>query len=122
MFKPFRLTGVLLLSALLGISAARAQETTSPRYGIIPYPQQLEARQGEFVITAKTKLVLPANKKLFANEVTQLQALIRQGLGVQLPTTTQAAAGSIVLKQNEQLAGEEDYTLDITAKQLVITA
>lgn len=122
MFKSFRLNGVLLLSALLGISTARAQETTSPRYGIIPYPQQLEARQGEFVITTKTKLVLPANKKLFANEVTQLQALIRQGLGAQLTTTTNAAAGSIVLKQNEQLAGEEDYTLDITAKQLVIAA
>lgn len=121
MFKSFRLTGALLLSILLGIPAARAQETPS-RYGIVPYPQQLEARKGEFVITARTKLVLPADKKIFSNEVVLLQALIKQGLGKPLSTTTKAIAGSIVLKQDAQLAGEEDYRLDITTGQLVISA
>ncbi len=122
MFKPFRLTGAVVLSVLLGISVARAQEADPARYALVPYPQELVARQGEFVITAKTKLVLPANKTFFSNEVAQLQALVKQGLGKTLPVSATAGAGAIVLKQNDQLTGEEDYTLDVTSQQLVISA
>jgi hexosaminidase len=122
MFKPFRLTGAVVFSVLLGISVARAQEADPARYALIPYPQQLVPAQGEFVITAKTKLVLPANKTLFRNEAAQLQALVKQGLGKALPLAAKAGTGTIVLQQNDQLAGEEDYTLDVTPQQLVISA
>lgn len=122
MFKPFRLTGAVIISTLLGISAVHAQDVSSTRYGIIPYPQQLVPKKGEFVITTKTKLVLPADPAFFSNEVVQLQALVKQGLGQALSVTTKAGNGTIVLKQNNQLAGEEDYTLDVSGQQLVITA
>lgn len=71
MFKPFRLTGAVVFSVLLGVSVARAQEADPARYALVPYPQELVARQGEFVITTKTRLVLPANKT-FSNEAAQL--------------------------------------------------
>jgi hexosaminidase len=74
------------------------------------------------VITANTKLVLPANKTFFSNEAAQLQALVKQGLGKTLPVAAKAGTGTIVLKQNDQLTGEEDYTLDVTPQQLVIAA
>ncbi|SHN29712.1 family 20 glycosylhydrolase [Chitinophaga sp. CF418] len=122
MFKSFRLTGVVALSALLGVSVARAQEADPARYALVPYPQELVPRQGDFVITASTKLVLPANKTFFSNEAAQLQALVKQGLGKTLPVAAKAGTGTIVLKQNDQLTGEEDYTLDVTPQQLVISA
>ncbi|SFD77153.1 hexosaminidase [Chitinophaga sp. CF118] len=115
MLKPFRFTSAMVLCVLLCFFAAHAQE----RYGIIPYPQQLVPQQGEFVITAKTKLVSPAQ---FKNEAAQLQALITQGLGKALPVAAKAGSGTIVFQQNDELAGEEDYTLKVSTTQLVITA
>lgn len=122
MFKPFRLTGAVVLTVLLGVSVARAQEADPARYALVPYPQELVSRQGEFVITPKTKLLLPANKTFFSNEAAQLQALVKQGLGKTLPLAAKEGTGTIVLRQNDQLTGEEDYTLDVTPQQLVISA
>lgn len=119
MLKPFRLTGSMVLCVLLRLSTAHAQDAAPTRYGIIPYPQQLVPQQGEFVITAKTKLVSPAS---FKNEATQLQALITQGLGKALPLATKAGTGTIVFRQDNQLAGEEDYTLTASTTKLIITA
>lgn len=112
---------VLALGVMLLLQVARAQDATPSRYGIIPYPQQLVPQAGEFVITTKTKLVLPAGKT-FSNEAAQLQALIKQGLGQALPAGTKAGAGTIVFTQNDQLAGEEDYTLQISTQQMQIGA
>ncbi|QHS63884.1 family 20 glycosylhydrolase [Chitinophaga agri] len=122
MFKPFRLTGAVVFCVLLGISAVHAQDADPARYAIVPYPQELVPAAGEFVITPKTKLVLPSNKAFFSNEAAQLQTLIRQGLGKALPVAGKAGNGTIVLKQNDQLAGEEDYTLEVTPQQLIISA
>lgn len=112
---------VLALGVMLLLQVARAQDATPSRYGIIPYPQQLVPQAGEFVITTKTKLVVPAGKT-FSNEAAQLQALIKQGLGQALPAGTKAGAGTIVFTQNDQLAGEEDYTLQISTQQIQIGA
>ncbi|HWV66443.1 family 20 glycosylhydrolase [Chitinophaga sp.] len=112
MKKTFWLAGALCLL----LQAAFAQ---SARYPLIPYPQQLEARTGEFVITPATKLVLPAG---FSTETTQLQALLKQALGKPLPVAKQAAKGAIVMQQNPALAGEEDYTMEVSAQQLLISA
>ncbi|WP_222597216.1 family 20 glycosylhydrolase [Chitinophaga pinensis] len=122
MFKPFRLTGAVVFSVLLGMSVARAQEADPARYAIVPYPQQLVPATGDFVITAKTRLVLPSDKSLFSKEAAQLQVLIRQGLGQSLGLAAKAGNGTIVLKQDQQLAGEEDYTLEVTPQQVIIAA
>ncbi|SFW67649.1 family 20 glycosylhydrolase [Chitinophaga sancti] len=111
----------LALGILLFFQVTHAQDATPSRYGIIPYPQQLVPQAGEFVITTKTKLVVPAGKT-FSNEAAQLQALIKQGLGQALPAGTKAGAGSIVLTQNDQLAGEEDYTLSISTQEIQVGA
>jgi hexosaminidase len=111
----------LVLGVLLLFKVAQAQDAAPSRYGIIPYPQQLVPQAGEFVITTKTKLVVPAGK-VFSNEAAQLQALMKQGLGQALPAGTKAGAGTIVLTQNDQLAGEEDYTLQISTQQIRVSA
>lgn len=121
MFKKCRLTCALLLGALLQLAvAAHAQDAAPGRYGIIPYPQQLVPQAGEFVITARTKLVQPG--KVFSNEASQLQTLIKQGLGQALPAGTKPGAGTIVLRQDAQLAGDEDYTLQISTQAIEIGA
>lgn len=109
MLKLFRFTGILMLGVIL---QANAQQ----RYGIVPYPQELTPQEGEFVINAKTKLSAPIQ---FKNEVAQLQALITQGIGKPLPV---AATGNIVFVHDDKLEGEEDYTLSITTRELVISA
>jgi hexosaminidase len=116
MFKPFRLTGALVTCLVLHLST-QAQDAT--RYPLIPYPQQLTPETGEFTITAGTKLVAgPA----FKNEAAQLQAFITTGLGQALKPATAAGNNTIVLQQDDQLAGEEDYTLNITPQQVTIAA
>ncbi|MEC5144951.1 family 20 glycosylhydrolase [Chitinophaga sp. 212800010-3] len=115
MTKHFWLAGVLCLL----LQGTLAQ---SPRYPLIPYPQQLLARTGEFVITPATGLVLPANPSAYITETTQLQALMREALGKQLKTAAKPVKGTIVMKQDPALAGEEDYTLDISEQQLIMTA
>src|SRR4051812_14816915 len=114
MLKP-----LMVICVLCCFSAVHAQDAAPTRYGISPYPQQLVPQQGEFVITAKTKLLAPA---AFKNEATQLQALITQGLGKTLPLATKAGSATISFQQNDQLEGEEDYTLTASTTQLIITA
>lgn len=115
MKKIFLLAGALCLL----MQATIAQ---SVRYPLIPYPQQLEARTGSFVITGATKLVLPANRSEFSTETAQLQSLLTQALGTSLPVAKKPVKGAIVLQQNRALAGAEDYTMDVNAQQLLITA
>ncbi|MBC9933077.1 family 20 glycosylhydrolase [Chitinophaga qingshengii] len=120
MRRVFVLT--LSLALGMGLSAAHAQEKEK-RYPIIPYPQQLVPLEGTFTISGSTRLVVPANVKTFANEVAQLQALVKQGIGATLKTTAVPFAGNaIVLKQDLTLPGEEDYTLQVTPQQLQIGA
>ncbi|WP_143305594.1 family 20 glycosylhydrolase [Chitinophaga vietnamensis] len=121
MFRRIRIIGAVICGTLLGASMAEAQETTT-RYHLIPYPQELIPQTGTFTITRNTKLVLPADARRFFNETAQLQSLIAQGLGATLPVAAKPAAGAIVLKQDTQLPGEEDYTLQVGAQQLLITA
>ncbi|HVI48606.1 MAG TPA: family 20 glycosylhydrolase [Chitinophaga sp.] len=115
MRKLFRWAGVLALAMQLQDVLAQTQ-----RYPLIPYPQQLTPAAGEFVITSATKLALPVNAALFSNETAQLQSLIKQALGVTLKTGK--GAGAIILKQDLQLKGEEDYTMQVAPDQLLITA
>ncbi|RBL90436.1 family 20 glycosylhydrolase [Chitinophaga flava] len=113
----------LTLSLALGMGLGTAAHAQDLRYPIVPYPQQLVPMEGSFVITGSTRLVLPANTRLFSNEVAQLQSLVRQGIGTTLKTTASTTSGNvIVLKQDLSLAGEEDYTMTVSPKQLQISA
>eukprot|EP01132_Coremiostelium_polycephalum_P017508 gene17508-20951_t len=107
---------------ITGLSGAYAQQVNPSRYSLIPYPQQLEERKGEFVITTKTILVLPGTKTFFQTEIQQLQSLVKSNTGQVMPVQTKAVAGAIVLKKNDQLKGEEDYTLEVGPKGIEIAA
>ncbi|MCW3466200.1 family 20 glycosylhydrolase [Chitinophaga nivalis] len=115
MWKFFRLTGACCL--LLHSAFAQSQ-----RYPIIPYPQQLVPQAGTFDITAGTKLVLPADAAAFTPATAQLEQLFTRALGKPLAVATKADKGAIVLQQNPALAGAEDYTMEVTPQQLLITA
>lgn len=115
MRKLFGLAGALCL--LLQVTFAQSQ-----RYPIIPYPQELTAKPGTFVITPATSLVLPENPAPFLIETAQLELLLTQALGKPLLTADKVVKGAIVMRQNPALAGEEDYTLDISGTQLLMTA
>ncbi|MFY0256315.1 family 20 glycosylhydrolase [Chitinophaga sp. 30R24] len=96
----------------------QAMAAQSPRYPIIPYPWHLQPRSGSFVITPATGL-LPA---AFPNETAQLQQLFTQAFGKPLQVVKTAGKGTVVMRLNPALKGDEDYTLDISQQQLLITA
>ena len=115
MRKFFCLSAVWCL--LLQVAFAQSE-----RYPIIPYPQQLQPQPGEFVITTATSLVLPVDPSPFLVETAQLEAMLAQALGKPLPTAKKAGSNTIILRVNTALAGEEDYTMNVSRQQLVITA
>ncbi|TWR31126.1 family 20 glycosylhydrolase [Mucilaginibacter pallidiroseus] len=101
-------------ACLLKVGPVMAQQTTYP---IIPYPTSLNAGTGSFNITSATRITADAR---FANEVFQLNKLIKNGLGVAL--TKSASGASIAFKYDAGIKAEEGYKLDINSKALTITA
>ncbi|WP_232282977.1 family 20 glycosylhydrolase [Pedobacter sp. BAL39] len=111
----------LLLCLMLIAGSTGAQNVANDRYPVIPYPQQLEPQTGEFIVGPQTRLVV-ADKKYFSNEISQLQSLIATSLGKTLQMGSKVISGSIILKKDNTLAAEEDYTLSVDRNQIEIAA
>ncbi len=105
---------------LLFISfAALAQQPANNVLALIPYPQKVEMKNGQFELSAKTQLVLEEDG-LFWREAGYLQSLIAPMLGQGLASTP--GNNSIVLIHSDQVEGEEGYELDITTTRLTLKA
>ncbi|MES2268427.1 MAG: family 20 glycosylhydrolase [Bacteroidota bacterium] len=111
MKKIFTLMAFYLCTVLY----AHAQDA---RYPIIPYPTSLTPAEGSFKITPATRIMDAGGK--FSNEVSQLNQLFKQGLGVALKQANNA--GTVTLKYDDAITEEEGYKLTITPTQLTIAA
>lgn len=116
MLRSLKLT---VLAATMYSTTLMAQDADPGRYPLIPYPQELTARQGEFVVGRNTNIV---SANVFANEVKQLQQLMTTFLGYKLPVSARVGASSIVLVQDNAVKGEEEYELDITPSRITLRA
>ncbi|MBB6127557.1 family 20 glycosylhydrolase [Mucilaginibacter lappiensis] len=99
-------------------SAALAQETAS-RFPLIPYPTQLVAGKGTFIIGNKTSIVAA---KQFTDEANQLDLLLLKGLGRKLPITKSNKPGTINLVYDASLTASEAYKLTVSKQQVIIAA
>ncbi|MEB0280107.1 MULTISPECIES: family 20 glycosylhydrolase [unclassified Mucilaginibacter] len=105
----------MAVACVCGLQYAGAQDA---RYPIIPYPTSLTSVAGSFNISAATRITDVSSK--FANEVTQLNQLVKQGIGVALKQSNKT--GAIIFKYDASVIAEEGYRLTITRQQLTITA
>ena len=103
----------VLLSALLVIGG-KAQDLP-----IIPYPANIEAKAGQFQLSAKTQLVLNDNGR-FTNEVSTLQSVLYPALGQYL--SLNKGDNTIVFNYSPEITSPEEYKLDITPQSVTITA
>lgn len=97
--------------------AANAQEVS--KFPLIPYPSELVAGTGSFVITAQTSIIAA---KEFTNEAAELNKLLQKGLGRSLKLNKTDKPRAIKLVYDAGITAPEAYRLSITTKQLVIRA
>jgi hexosaminidase len=123
MINPMK-ASLLLLATLLGSAPLRAAERPGP--ALIPVPQKLELRAGNFRLTAQTRLVTDA-AGAEAGELLRQRLNVATGFAVKLEAGTPdkaATPGAILLTTNGAKAtlGAEGYELNVTPEAVVIRA
>jgi hexosaminidase len=121
---------VLLVATSLGLSASR-QRSAAPAAdstrAIVPTPVSVATGSGEFIVTATTVIVVPANNERVATVAKYLSALIGLAAGPEppkvVPSGASPPAGAIQLAlARVESAGEEGYELAVTPDHVTITA
>lgn len=116
------------------VPSAFAQERTAEaaaRYPLIPWPQHLEARAGQFTLNDSTRIVLSDPQNEEAGQVAAAFALLLRDAAalpmrmIEAPATG-AAENAITFDLSDAMAdsaaGEGAYQLDITPSGAVVTA
>lgn len=98
-----------------------AQNPTAQELPLIPYPSNIQIKNGNFVINEKTKIVV-ADMSKFSNEATYLQALLKSAIGKDIAIAKNGSKNIIEIKYNAKLKKDEAYTLDVTPDKIVISA
>ncbi len=86
---------------------------------LIPYPADLQMGKGQFELSAKTQLVVDDNGQ-FANEVNELQALMKKALGQNL--SLEKGENTITMQVSDKTLKPEAYEMEITNKQVILSA
>ncbi|MDP9075961.1 MAG: family 20 glycosylhydrolase [Bacteroidota bacterium] len=107
-----------LITLLVFISFNAAAQEIS-RYPLIPYPAELVAGKGSFIITSKTSISLAER---FWNEANELNDLLSKGLGKKLSITKNPNPHAIKLVYDASITAPEAYKLTITPQQVIIAA
>jgi len=107
---------------LSSISFLVAQtKTNDNKYPLIPYPTNIEAGIGAFIITEKSTIA--STGKRFDNEVEQLNLLLKQYLGKPLKRNDKVAGSkSIMFKYDPSITAPEGYKLKVTPDFIVLSA
>lgn len=110
---------ILIAFLLLWCMSGYTTQVKKPLPSLIPYPQHVERGNGQFELSAQTRLVLE-DQGLFWKEAAYLQSLLAPVLGQGL--SSNSGVNSIVLVYSDQIEAEEAYQLDITSSQISLKA
>lgn len=113
--RTVALTFFFIIPAVLKVSA----QQQDARYPVIPYPAELVPAEGKFIITPATTIVAPAQ---FSKEAAILNRFFAQSFGKKLAQTAVGKGNYIQLKYDAGINVLEGYKLEITAKQVTISA
>ncbi len=109
----------LKLAILLTITFFTAKAQDASKFPLIPYPTNLTAGGGVIVITAKSSI---SGSPRFKQEINELARLFEKGLGKKMLTTGNSALATIDVRERADIAENEGYKLNITAKHIQIFA
>jgi len=124
MFKMTVLTCLLLYTAC---TPSVDEPEEMPPFDLIPYPQNVEAREGSFAFNDATEIRLsdPSNESVQA-VASHLAAMLRRSSGFDLPISenaaTQSSTNTIILSSTRINTGDESYRLTVTPETVSLTA
>jgi len=116
------LTGITLL--LFGCNNDKKQNS----YPIIPYPEELIAKPGQFRFTNETKIILSSHSedgvKLIAK---QFEEEFQKASGILLETTIvdndpESVDDAVYFTVSEKIVGNESYSLEVNKNNVLISA
>jgi hexosaminidase len=119
--KNLRFPILSLILFYLATSGLMAQNQPAKVYPLIPYPTSLTAKQGSFIINARTMIVSGQTKAL-KNEIDQFNDLMKEGLGTTLKINRKAEQQKIVFKLDNSISADEAYRLNISTHEILIAA
>ncbi|HEX8019800.1 family 20 glycosylhydrolase [Mucilaginibacter sp.] len=105
----------LMLTCAGGVNA----QETAAKFPLIPYPAQLTAGEGSFIINAQTGIV---TSNAFNTEAYALKDLLRKGLGKPVEVSEVKKAHAINLVYDASITTPEAYRMSVTKEQVVIRA
>ncbi|NOY37427.1 MAG: family 20 glycosylhydrolase [Chlorobi bacterium] len=125
--KTITLSGTLLLLLTLVFpfqSCTKTGPTDLTQSCIIPKPLSVSADGEAFRLTKRTNIVAPDGDTALVRVGEYLAGLLKPATGYPFPVEKAVHKGSIVLvvSENDAEYGTEGYELDITRKQVTITA
>lgn len=112
--------GCLFLLILGACNTSHITETKEPVFGLIPYPTHLTTGTGNFTITPSS--IIFTNSKLFEKEAEMLAELFTNSFGSPLKISAKSSRQSINFIQDESITEPEGYKLQITGKNIVLSA
>ncbi|MCX2739623.1 glycoside hydrolase family 20 protein [Pontibacter anaerobius] len=123
-----RKTLPLLLSLILLLSAGFAFAQSDSRISIIPKPQHLSLRKGEFILNADTRIYVPPKNEDLQSIANQLAQSIKAATGVQ-PQVVQKKPKKkdknfiqLNLTSTPDTLGKEGYTLEVSLDKIILAA
>jgi hexosaminidase len=120
-----RLTLIISIAVLFLAGCNTGSSTVKENvYAIIPAPVSIKEMPGNFVFSAKSKIILSVvndENKLAADF---LVSLVKNPTGLLMPVIqgNKAASGSVFMSIDTAVANTEGYTLKVSKKGIVITA
>lgn len=101
------------------LTAASCKNEPTPKTGIIPQPNKISYKEGTFLITAETKIVVVDSKegRLIAET---LQTFLVENFKLNLKITTAPQTNAIQLVLSEEQGGEEAYGLEVSKTGVLI--
>ncbi|AFD05462.1 beta-N-acetylhexosaminidase [Solitalea canadensis] len=112
--KPLFIYFLLTITTLSSVFAQ--QSKTNDRYPIIPKPQNLIPRKGEFVINAQTQIVLNNDDEQLKTAVGFFTDLIEPSTGFKLGYTSNKDKNVIVFTLDPGMKNEEEYRIAVSSK------
>lgn len=109
---------LLFLAFFATVFCVGAQNTS--RYSLIPFPQQLTPRNGNFSINKNT--VIFADVSEFNNETNLLRQLLGNAAFALKPASAQPFQNYILLKNDPSIQNNEGYELDVNSSRIILAA
>ncbi|MCO4291796.1 beta-N-acetylhexosaminidase [Solitalea sp. MAHUQ-68] len=109
-----KIKALLMMLPMVVCAILSYAQSTAERYPIIPKPQTLIARKGEFAINASTKIVLNNKDEQLKTAVSFLVDLVNASTGFQLSFVENASKNVIVFTLDPGMKNEEEYRIAIS--------